>query len=943
MLKLLQQRYGNKSFMGESYLYQSLLELRIRPNESAVAYIDRFKTCIEDVQSAGMNIEPKFSVRVFFNSLDARFDTFVNFYSNTFQNGVAIDDGTLQKLFTALIQQEIRNKSTTHDAALNTSRHGPKHNGRPHHKQQQSKPSSVTCSYCNKRNHSEDECRIKAADERRQSESSNSTSRRASFQDTDDNALANTRQNQRSTQRSYGRSSSPVSMMAACHTLLQVHDNLDSSNESILDSGATDHYCKDISWFTTLEPFTGKVRVANGDDMNIEGRGTIELEMNTPSGIVPIRMTDVMYIPSIQFNLFSLSRVIRYGFCTKFSKHGCIITRDNKVYAQTIERANLLFLDIATRVKQSEVLASNAKTTSTSPAFSLLTNTPADLWHARLGHISVKYTEKTKKYTNGIDIEQCKHDFCPSCLAGKQSKLPFPQRSLTVTTTPFELVHSDICGPVLHPALCSQAKYFITFTDDYSRFGFVFLLLHKSDALKFFKKFMTYCTTQFNMQIRCLRSDNGGEYMSTDCTSYLDEHGIRHERTVPHTPQQNGVSERMNRTLVECARSMLHFSNAPLRFWSEAVLHAMYLRNRSYSASTPNGTPYERLYKTRPDLSTLRIFGCEAFTHVEQHDRSKFASKSLRTMYIGHEPDVKGYRLYCANPEKIIINRNVIFNESSCFFIDKPLSNVSELTEDSADATTAPESEDTTPAPQEPESSVPAPSLRRSTRVRRPPTHFGTPVEDTETPRPATTTTSVPETPVIDDPGQLPPLPDSPPPSPSSSTRHDERVPTEDAQDNPPATPTMDTSTTHHHEYIPVYDEPTTSVLPPIDQPQDEPIPNFQFPPVSPRSSDLSRRRHRSIDISDDDDDLHYAKRQRILMSFALSSAGLPTTIRQAYASDERDAWIEATEAEYESLMEHNTWTLCEIPPNRNLSVVDGYSPRNLQLMDHYHATKHDS
>ncbi|KAH9101497.1 hypothetical protein LEN26_015675, partial [Aphanomyces euteiches] len=257
------------------------------------AYIDRFKTCIEDVQSAGMNIEPKFSVHVFFNSLDARFDTLVNFYSNTFQNGVAIDDGTLQKLFTALIQQEIRNKSTTHDAALNTSRHGPKHNGRPHHKQQQSIPSSVTCSYCNKRNHSEDECRIKAADERRQSESSNSTSRRARFQDTDDNTLANTRQNQRSTQRSYGRSSSPVSMMAACHTLLQVNDNLDSSNEWILDSGATDHYCKDISWFTTLELFTGKVRVANGDDINIEGRGTIELEMNTPSGIVPIRMTDV--------------------------------------------------------------------------------------------------------------------------------------------------------------------------------------------------------------------------------------------------------------------------------------------------------------------------------------------------------------------------------------------------------------------------------------------------------------------------------------------------------------------------------------------------------------------------------------------------------------------------------------------------------------------------
>ncbi|KAG9407742.1 hypothetical protein AC1031_002465 [Aphanomyces cochlioides] len=167
MLKLLQQRYGNKSFMGESYLYQSLLELHI----------------IEDVQSVGINIEPKFSIHVFFNSLDARFDTFVNFYSNTFQNGVVIDDGTLQKLFTALIQQKIRNKSTPHDAALNTSRHGPKHNGRPHPKQQQSKPSSVTCAYCNKRNHSEDECRKTTADERRQSESSNSTSHRARLQD----------------------------------------------------------------------------------------------------------------------------------------------------------------------------------------------------------------------------------------------------------------------------------------------------------------------------------------------------------------------------------------------------------------------------------------------------------------------------------------------------------------------------------------------------------------------------------------------------------------------------------------------------------------------------------------------------------------------------------------------------------------------------------------
>ena len=710
-------------------------------------------------------------------------------------------------------------------------------------------------------------------------------------------------------------------MVATSHVSLQAHDPLDSSNDWIFDSGATDHYCKEIAWFTNLEPFTGKVRAANGSDMAIEGRGTIDMEKNTPSGPVQIRLSDVMYIPSIQFNLFSLSRVLKHGFDTKFSEHGCFITRDNKVYAQTIDRHGLFFLDVATRI---ETPAAKT-TTAASSEFSLLTSSPADLWHARLGHISVKYTTKTMKYTNGIDIENGKHDFCPSCLAGKQSKLPFPQRSLTVTTEPFELVHSDICGPMPHPALCSRAKYFITFTDDYSRFGFVFFLLHKSDAFICFKKFMAHCNTQFNKQIRCLRSGNGGEYMSSDFSSYLDEQGIRHERTVPHTPQQNGVSERMNRTLVECARAMLHFANAPLRFWSEAVLHAMYLRNRSYSASTPNGTPYERLYKARPDLSTIRIFGCEAFTHVEQTERSKFASKSLRTMYIGHEPDVKGYRLYCANPEKIIVSRNVIFNETNCFFIDKPINNVSELNEAPTDAT-PPVPDDTAPAPPVPESPEQAPSLRRSTRARRTPDRYTDSVRDNGNINTAPTSPQSVEAPRVDN-TQQSSLPESLPQSPPSSPRQDVRQPTEDPPTVPPApTPSPTTSTNHpQHEYIPVYDEPTTSVLSPDDDSQDDSILHYKFPPEIPQpspspdtnQSTVTRRRHRSFDVYDDINDTITAKRQRILMAFALNCAGLPTSIRQAYVSDERDGWIQATEAEYKSLMEHNTWTLCELPPDR--------------------------
>ncbi|KAH9112317.1 hypothetical protein AeMF1_013333 [Aphanomyces euteiches] len=207
--------------------------------------------------------------------------------------------------------------------------------------------------------------------------------------------------------------------------------------------------------------------------------------------------------------------------------------------------------------------------------------------------------------------------------------------------------------------------------------------------------------------------------MSAEFTQYLSEYGIRHERTVTHTPQQNGVSERMNRTLVECARAMLHLANAPLRFWSEVVRHAVYLRNRSYSASTPKSTPYERLHQSRPDLSALCIFGCESYTHVEKHDRTKFASKTLRTMYIGHEPGVKGYRLYCAKPEKIVISRNVVFNETTCFFIDEPLPSVADL-DPSIDNSTSPVQVQSISDPT-PDT---LPPLHSSSRTKRLPSRF---------------------------------------------------------------------------------------------------------------------------------------------------------------------------------------------------------------------------
>ena len=141
------------------------------------------------------------------------------------------------------------------------------------------------------------------------------------------------------------------------------------------------------------------------------------------------------------------------------------------------------------------------------------------------------------------------------------------------------LIHTDVCGPMRNESF-GGSRYFITFIDDYSRYSTVYILKRKSEALEYFKTYEKSCLTQLGYQVRSLRSDNGGEYVSQEFESYLKERGIKHETTSPHSPQQNGVAERKNRTLCEAARSMLNHAGLPTSYWAEAVSTANYCQNR---------------------------------------------------------------------------------------------------------------------------------------------------------------------------------------------------------------------------------------------------------------------------------------------------------------------------------------------------------------------------
>ena len=159
-------------------------------------------------------------------------------------------------------------------------------------------------------------------------------------------------------------------------------------------------------------------------------------------------------------------------------------------------------------------------------------------------------------------------------------------------------------------------------------------------------------------------TDNGGEYTSARFEELLKCEGIRHERTIPRTPEQNGVAERMNRTLVEMVRSMLSDAKLPQRFWAEALSTAVYLSNRSPTKAVQGMTPFEAWTKEKPAVGHLRVFGSDAYAHVLKEERRKLDSKAKKCILVGYGEETKGYRLYDPTRAKIIFSRDVVFKEN---------------------------------------------------------------------------------------------------------------------------------------------------------------------------------------------------------------------------------------------------------------------------------------
>ena len=429
------------------------------------------------------------------------------------------------------------------------------------------------------------------------------------------------------------------------------------SDDWIIDSGASSHMSfkkEDFVNYKELETPI-QVQVGNGGKLQAIGNGDVPVYVNGKTNSCIIK--DVLYVPGLVHKLLSVKQMTSTKKEILFNENNCIIKNKLGETLATGRQVGKLYL----------LNCCNA--TETGFSCSAITDDKAKLWHCRLGHVGQDKLNKlcSSKAVRGLDCKPSNSKWiCDSCCAGKLHKLPFPSIDNKHTRPVFDLVHTDVCGKIGTTSL-GGGEYFVTFIDDKSRYCWISIIKRKSEVFTKFKEFKVLVENQYNCKIKRMRSDNGGEYCSNEFENYLTSHGIIHERTVPKNPQQNGVAERMNRTLLEMTRSMIHDAKVPKTFWGEAVNTAAYIINRLPCSSLGDRTPYEILNGHTPNVAHLRRFGSVTHMYINDDERSKLDPKSRKGILVGYGSSTKGYRVYDVENKRTCLCRNVIVDENKVF------------------------------------------------------------------------------------------------------------------------------------------------------------------------------------------------------------------------------------------------------------------------------------
>ncbi|KAK1406103.1 hypothetical protein QVD17_41389 [Tagetes erecta] len=382
-----------------------------------------------------------------------------------------------------------------------------------------------------------------------------------------------------------------------------------------IDSGSMVHITNSLKGFLTIRMLKRNqrtVRMGGGEPLNVEGIGTMQLLMKTGQCL---ELKDTLYVPRYTRNLVSAPKLDINGFDVAHGRGKVTISFNSLLigfgYLNGPVDACLYKLELDHEFSKS-LLSYNVNANSTKRKRD--SETSSMLWHQCLGHISRDRMSRLVKDEVLPNLDFSDFETCVKCLKGKMAK--GNKKGATTSSNLLEIIHTDISGP--YPDGISGHNSFITFVDDYSRYMYLFLIKEKTESLETFKAYKAEVENQLNCKIKVVKSDRGGEYYGrhTDIGQvpgpfyqFCKEHGIINQYTMPGTPQQNGVAEKRNRTLMDMVRSMLANSGLPQFLWTEALKTAIHILNRVPSKSIPK-TPFELWTGRKPSLKYMKVWGC---------------------------------------------------------------------------------------------------------------------------------------------------------------------------------------------------------------------------------------------------------------------------------------------------------------------------------------------
>ena len=637
----LKTRYTLQNWASKWNTLGKLHEIRHSDCKNIQEFMTKIRDVKSEIEDLEITIDEAITIQVL-NSLDSSFAQFLGILSHEAREKEKLP--TLESLAKSLEDEELRMKN--HDkATANYAKRFPKKKGKP----PAADPaigSASKCEFCEKE-HGPDECWHLQAE----CHYCHETGHIAKFCKKKVSSQASPKRLVTCTQ-SLPYTFTPLEPKAFASCSVNTEFSESSVQKVIIDSGATDHFFSNRAYFSSYEEYHHEFQTGSGEVLTAYGYGDVILHLAHPDGSEVIwTIKKVSWAPSLGHNLLSTIPLAKKGVE--------VFLRQSQVPSEFHHQGELF--GVADIIDNQYVI----RTTGYFPnsildqeTINAITPISIQTWHRRMGHLGYQNILRLPKVADGIDIKgPIPKEICGDCMKGRQQRKP-SYEPMSQPNEYLDYLHCDLGGP--YPTTRRGNRFYLGIRDGATGACYAEPMRTKAQTFDTFQRFIRRAERQSGKKLKHLRTDFGGEFANQAFEEYTAKEGIQWEPSAPYTPEQNGKAERLNYTLMSSVRSILAAMHLPKTLWDELIKTVAYLKNRSPGI---NGiTPYELGNHVRPNLSHLKVVGSRAWVHIPKEKRVKLDVRSWQGIFVGYEGKNQ-YRVYNPRTGKTHITRDLFVDE----------------------------------------------------------------------------------------------------------------------------------------------------------------------------------------------------------------------------------------------------------------------------------------